>query len=108
MGNQRKDPTGEKIPELKKVFLDFSSKMKSPDFIVPEEGPYEKQAAMEQLNRSFENLKESTNHANLSELVDKSSPVGPITKLEMLHFVLYHTQRHLDQMKKICNALQIK
>ena len=48
---------GEKIPGLKKAFLDFTSKMKSPDFIVPEEGPYEKQVDIEELNKSFELLK---------------------------------------------------
>ena len=31
---------GKRIPVLKKTFLDFSMKMKSPDFIVPEEGVY--------------------------------------------------------------------
>ena len=96
---------GEKIPGLKNAFLDFSSKMKSPDFIVPEEGPYEKQAVIEELNKSFECLKESANNANLTDIV-KGLPLGDITKLEILHFVLYHTKRHLHQLKKICDALK--
>ena len=98
---------GERIPELKKAFLDFSNKMQSPDFIVPEEGPYNKQTTIEELNKSFEQLKESTNNANLTEMAD-NLPLGPITKLEILHFVLYHTQRHLHQMKKMCDVLQKK
>jgi DinB superfamily len=101
-----RDP-GEKIPELKKTFLDFSTKMKSPDFIVPEDGPYEKQAVTAALNESFLLLKASSVNANLSDLVT-GLPLGDITKLEILHFVLYHTQRHLHQMKKICNALRHK
>jgi DinB superfamily len=101
-----RDP-GEKIPELKKTFLDFSHKMQSPDFIVPEKGPYEKQAAMEELSKSFEQLKENTNKANLTDMTE-GLPLGAITKWEMLHFVLYHTQRHLHQMKKICDALKNK
>jgi DinB superfamily len=101
-----RDP-GEKIPELRKAFLDFSHKLKSPDFIVPEEGPYEKQAAIEELSNSFERLKENTSKANLTEMTE-NLPLGAITKLEMLHFVLYHTQRHLHQMKKICDALKNK
>ena len=30
---------------------------------------------------------------------------GEITKLELLHFVLYHTQRHIHQLKKILAAI---
>jgi hypothetical protein len=96
---------GEKIPELKKTFLDFTSKMKSPEFIVPEEGIYEKQAICDELNNSFGFLKQTTTHAELPDLVE-GLPLGAITKLEILHFVLYHTKRHLNQMKKICDALK--
>jgi DinB superfamily len=99
----QRDP-GEKIPELKKAFLDFSVKMKSPDFIVPENGPYEKQSIFKELKNSLSQLKESAVHANLPDLVE-GLPLGPITKLEILHFVMYHSQRHLHQMKKICKAL---
>jgi hypothetical protein len=98
---------GERIPELKKTFLDFSIKLKSPDFIIPEAGPYEKQAVINALDKSFEQLKEGANNANLTEMIE-GLPFGPITKLELLHFVLYHTQRHLHQMEKICDALKNK
>lgn len=99
-----RDP-GERIKELKKVFLDFSKKLKSPEFIVPEEGPYEKQPVIDDLNKSFIQFKDNANSAILNELVE-GLPLGPITKLEIIHFVLFHTQRHLHQMKKICDALK--
>ena len=98
-----RDP-GERIPQLKKIFLDFSTKMKSPDFIVPGPGPYDKKILMEKLMQSFSELIENARHANLSELVE-GLPLGPITKLEILHFALYHTQRHLHQLEKIANHL---
>jgi hypothetical protein len=82
-----RDP-GERIPELKKTFLDFTSKMKSPDFIVPEKGPDEKQVIIEELNKSFEQLKENASKTNLTDIV-VCLPLGSITKLEILHFVLY-------------------
>ena len=66
---------------------------------------YEKQASIDELNNSFEQFKESAESANLDELVE-GMPLGPTTKLEIIHFVLYHTQRHLHQMKKICQALK--
>jgi len=101
-----RDP-GERIEELKKVFLDFSKKLRSPEFIVPEEGTYERQPTIDRLNRSFTQFRENANNANLNDLVE-GLPLGPITKLEIIHFVLFHTQRHLHQMKKICEALKDK
>ena len=98
---------GERIEQLKNIFLDFSQKLKSPEFIVPEEVTYEKQFTIDDLNKSFNQFKENANNANLSELVE-GLPLGPITKLEIIHFTLFHTQRHLHQMKKICNALKDK
>lgn len=95
---------GERIEQLRKTFLDFTRKLNAPDFIIPEEGPYEKQASINELRQSFQSLKEGVDHANLDELV-KGLPMGEVTKLELLHFVLYHTQRHLHQMKKIVGAL---
>ena len=97
----------ERITELKKIFLDFSKKLTAPDFIVPEERIYEKQSAIEALNNSFSRFKESAVSANSDDLVE-GLPLGPITKLEIIHFVLYHTQRHLHQMKKICTTLKNK
>jgi DinB superfamily len=96
---------GEKIPELKKAFLDFSTKMKSPEFVVPEDGPYEKQGTIAELNKSFGLLKENTINATLTDLVE-GLPLGAVTKLEILHFILYHTQRHLHQMKNIVEVLR--
>lgn len=99
-----RDPA-ENIAGLKKTFLDFSTKMESPDFIVPEKGTYEKTATIQKLGSSFQQLRESAKDADLSVVV-KNSPVGDATKLEILHFVLYHTQRHLQQMKKIHEAIR--
>ncbi|HEY4966574.1 MAG TPA: DinB family protein [Puia sp.] len=97
----------ERTDELKKIFLDFSKKLTQPEFIVPEERVYEKQSAIEGLNKSFGRFKESAAVANGDDLVE-GLPLGPITKLEIIHFVLYHTQRHVHQMKKICEALKNK
>ncbi len=98
---------GERIEELKTVFLDLSKKLKSPEFIIPEEGTYEKQFTIDDLNKSFKQFKDNANNVNLNEQVE-GLPLGPITKLEIMHFTLFHTQRHLHQMEKICNALKDK
>jgi hypothetical protein len=101
-----RDP-GERIEQLKNIFLDFSKKLTQPEFIVPEERIYEKQSSIDELSQSFNQFKEAAGNANLNDLVE-GLPLGPITKLEIVHFVLYHTQRHLHQLKNICAALENK
>jgi hypothetical protein len=93
------------VPHLKKIFLDFLNKLKSPDFILPEEEMYTPQKSIAELNQSFERLKENVPKANLNDLVE-GLPFGPTTKLELVHFVLFHTERHLHQLRKVCAAVK--
>ena len=95
----------EKVPVLRDIFLNFSSKLQAPDFIIPEEKVYEKKDSMEELQNAFEQFKTNAGSVNVNEMVE-GLPMGPVTKLELIHFVLYHTQRHLHQLQKISKALQ--
>jgi uncharacterized protein YndB with AHSA1/START domain len=93
-----------RIIELKQTFLDITHSMTSPDFIVPDNKNFEKRSIIKGLNQALSRLKESIENGDIYGLVE-GLPMGPVTKLEMLHFVLYHIQRHLIQMKKITLAL---
>jgi hypothetical protein len=95
---------GERVEELKDVFLNFKRKLKSPDFIVPAQDIYEMGIVIEHLNQSFQKVKEVSTTANLSEMINHTA-FGDITKFEILHFVLYHTQRHIHQLEKIFQAV---
>lgn len=99
-----RDPLA-RVDELKNIFLNFSSKLQSPDFIIPEEGPYKKLDIIQQLGHNFQELRKSAKDKDLTVIV-KGLPFGDITKSELLHFVLYHTQRHLNQLRKIHEALR--
>lgn len=90
----------ERVEDLKKMFLDFDHKMKSPEFIVPPAGNYGKEDVIASLKKSIESLKQKRELVYLYELVELSA-LGKITKLELFYFVLYHTQRHIHQLKKI-------
>ena len=97
----------EGVPNLKKMFLDFTVKFQSPEFIIPENIEYNKEAVIAALKKSIGQLQAACTKVNLIEIIDL--PVfGEITKLELLHFVLYHTQRHNHQLKKIIKTLQQK
>jgi len=95
----------ERLQQLEKMFLDFSVKLNSPAFILPTENTYSKETTVADLEKSVEELKQAGNKTNLSEAV-KHPAFGEITKLELLHFVKYHMQRHLHQLKKIVQVLQ--
>ncbi|WP_202552282.1 DinB family protein [Ginsengibacter hankyongi] len=93
------------VPNLKKIFLDFDTKFQSPQFIVPENRNYDKHEVITVLRGSIDRLKDARKKTNLIEIINL--PVfGEITKLELLHFVLYHTQRHNHQLEGIINALK--
>jgi len=90
----------EREPELKNIFLNFSTKLKSPEFILPTKDKYEKKEVFEGLKNSVAMVRKAYDEQNLSEAV-KHRVFGEITKLELLYFVTYHIQRHLRQLKKI-------
>ena len=95
----------EGVPHLKKMFLDFNTKFQSPEFIVPEKKNYDKDEVIIVLKNSIDKLKDTRSKVILSEIINL--PVfGEVTKLELLHFVLYHTQRHNHQLKGIIKALK--
>lgn len=91
------------VEKIKNDFLNFSIKMKSPDFVVPPESNYEK----EQLLGSLKDIKLKAIQAIDTLDLEKTCiafelPVyGFLTRLEALHFILYHTQRHIQQLKNI-------
>jgi uncharacterized protein YndB with AHSA1/START domain len=98
-----RDPYQKVLP-LKQAFLDITHRMQSPDFIVPEEKVYDKPKILEDLNTCLFLLNHSEDKIDGTGLIT-DLPLGDVTKLELLHFLLYHAQRHLIQMKRITDAL---
>ena len=98
-----RDP-GERILGLKQNFLDITKIMHSPEFIVPENEHYNKDALIKQFEGALAPLTKLKD-VNGTEIIT-GLPLGEVTKLEILHFILYHFQRHLIQMKRITEALK--
>lgn len=101
-----RDPA-QRVPELKKMFLDFTVKYKSPEFILPTQPTYEKALLITKLNTAFEQLQQRSNRVNLTEMISHPA-FGDVTKLELLYFVLFHTQRHLQQIKNTLTIVNQK
>jgi dihydrofolate reductase len=94
-----RDPD-ERVEKLKEQFLNFDEKLRSPKFILPTKDIYQKEKVIADLRQSIEWLNEIRNKVNLSETL-RHPIFGEITRLELLHFVVYHTQRHIHQLRDI-------
>ncbi len=98
-----RDPA-ERTGELKKMFLNYDTKFKSPEFILPNQDSYQKEELIEDLKKSIGQLIAAGNAVNLSQIISLPA-FGEITKYELLHFVVYHTQRHIHQLEKILESI---
>ncbi len=95
------------VEQLKKTFLDFDKKLRSPEFILPTQDIYQKRSVIDSLQTSISQLKDLSRAVNLFEMISHSL-FGEVTKFELLHFVVYHTQRHIYQLKNIFAATNTK
>jgi len=95
---------GARIKELREIFLDFKTKLKAPEFIVPTKNSYERTSVLSYLKQSVEKLLEVSKRTDMSAMINHPA-FGDITKFEILHFVLYHTQLHINQLEKIFTAI---
>lgn len=101
-GPTERDP-GQMVAPIRDMFLNYNTKMQSPDFILPSDEPKDKAAMMESLKNSFEGLARVAGSEDLYvTCLGFSMPtVGHMTRLEWLSFVVVHTQRHIWQLKKM-------
>lgn len=95
--------------EIANMFLDFTIKMESPEFILPGDGPFDPQQSIDTLTRIWQPLQQKAAELDLSLLcLDFEMPVnGALTRQEWLSFVVVHTQRHIHQLRNIAAELNI-
>ncbi len=98
-----RDPA-EGVDKMKKIFLDFSTKYQSPEFINPESHAYDKESVVNDLENSIQRLKIERTKVDLSDMINVQV-FGEVTKHELFYFVLYHTQRHIHQLKTMLAEL---
>jgi len=97
-----RDP-GEKIEPIKSLFLDFTTKMTSPDFVLPSQPPHKKEVLISDLNTMKDQIAEAIKTLDLTEThADFEIPgFGKFTRFEWINFLIYHMQRHTHQIKNI-------
>lgn len=89
--------------QLKAILLSFETKLKSPDFIYPALKEYQPIDHTQRIQKVVENLKEAVHNLDLTKTcVSFPLPgLGNLTRYEAIYFVIYHTERHLNQLHKI-------
>ena len=103
-------PYDEQVEGLKKVFLDFNLKMKSPEFIVPTETQHDQADLLKTFSRLGKEMEDAAINLDLT-LLCKAMELpgnGYLTRFEWLSFALVHTQRHIHQLQKIGEKLKLK
>ena len=104
--DSQRDPEAS-IPMIKGIFLNFSTKMKSPDSIDPEEKDYSKMDLINTLNTIKLELSKSISTLDTSKIcmLYEIPTMGNISRAEAIIFVTVHTQRHIHQLKNILKQL---
>ncbi len=92
---------------LDALFLDFSTKMNAPDFLIPEKKEYNKSDLKNKFQKIETDLLESAEKYDLTlTCLDFNVPgFEHFTIFEWIHFALVHTQRHTYQLNSILKKL---
>ncbi len=111
-GNSRpadRDPE-EMVEKIRSIFLDFNTKMKSPEFVLPSGIPPRREELLEKLDQVFDKIAETATRINLPDLfTDFPFPqMQELTGYEWLCFMSCHTQRHTVQIRNIYKTVTEK
>lgn len=100
----------EHVDMINNAFLDFSTKMNSPEIIIPaNDVAHEKEMLIVALKSNRDLMAKAIRSLDLSLTCTDpvmSGIVGEWTRLEYINFVISHTHRHINQLKKIHKNLQ--
>jgi hypothetical protein len=98
----------EKTGIIQAVFLDFSKKLQSPEFILPSNEPKNKEHSIkgfEAVRKELQTLMETTDLTKT--FTDFPFPqMGELTGWEWICFAVCHSERHIRQMKNIAEKLK--
>jgi hypothetical protein len=90
------------------IFLNFDIKMKSPDFVLPDEEPKNKEVLIRLLGMVFDSTIKVARSEDLDLICTtfEMPNLGFLSRKEFIWFTIVHTQRHIHQLKKISDHLK--
>jgi hypothetical protein len=95
------------VDAIRDIFMDFGRKMQSPARIAPADTTYALDAMAASFTAFGRRLQQIIEEEDLSCTYPDASLPGfpPFTRVEWLAFAMYHTQRHIHQMRGISARL---
>jgi hypothetical protein len=96
------------VKSIKDLFLDFEAKYPSAKVLVPENKEYDKDTLTTQALEAYQQLSEAIQTLDLTDtcLATEFTGIGYLTRLEWVTVAIYHTQRHVVQLKSIVSELK--
>jgi len=100
-------PADKYVGNLKETFLNFNIKFQSPVAVIPPAIDYKKEKLLHTLDQQKNNLHKFDLTTDMTKTCAAVEiPVfGFLTRTEVAHFIIYHTQRHVHQLKQIYQKL---
>lgn len=97
-----------KLGPIKRIFLDYSTKFTSPDFIKPKQKDYDKTELIAALDKTKHEIMEAANTLDLTKTstVFELPGEGHLTVYEWISFATVHTTRHNHQLRHIVEVLK--
>jgi uncharacterized damage-inducible protein DinB len=94
----------EMVGNLRTIFLDFSTKLPSPEFIIPSNQTFDKENLISTFRSGRAQIGKAIQTLDLTATCHM--PIfGEPTRLELIAFVIFHTIRHTNQVKHITEKL---
>jgi DinB superfamily len=98
----------EKVAAIESIFLDYTIKLQSPEFILPSDEAKDKEYFIKGFEGTRKELKRLITNSDLSRtFTDFPFPqLGRFTGWEWICFAVCHSKRHIRQMKLIAERLK--
>ncbi|WAC14513.1 DinB family protein [Dyadobacter pollutisoli] len=98
-----KRASDEKVAIINSIFLDFSTKMQAPSFIIPSEGPHDQQQLLASFTKKRSQIAAvaGTEDLTLTCMSFRFPNLGELTRVEWLSFIIAHSKRHTFQLRNI-------
>lgn len=99
-------PSDSKAALIRQVMEDSGTKRVAPETVLPKGGEKKVSEMVAALRLQRDALKEAIQTTNLSEACTtrKHPALGTLTRLEWIHFIIHHTERHRQQMERLVMA----